>query len=72
MAIFAPAGVPKDAEVKLSNALKTVLADAQVASQMARQGTVPRWLSPDDLKATMEKDEVRWAAVIRDAGIKVD
>jgi tripartite-type tricarboxylate transporter receptor subunit TctC len=39
---------------------------------MERGGTVPRWLSPDDLAATIVRDEERWAAVIRDAGIRTD
>ncbi len=72
MAMFAPAGIPKAAESRLSEALKTVLNDPEVAAQMARIGTMPRWLSPDELKETMEKDEARWAAVIKQAGIKVD
>jgi tripartite-type tricarboxylate transporter receptor subunit TctC len=72
MGIFAPAGIPKAVEERLSGALKTVLSDPEVATQMERGGTIPRWLSPDDLKATMEADEARWAAVIQAAGIKVD
>jgi hypothetical protein len=59
-------------EEKLVSALRTVLHDPEVAGQMERGGTIPRWLSPDDLKATMEQDEARWAAVIRAAGIKVE
>ena len=72
MGMFAPAGIPKTIEEKLANTLKTVLADPEVAAQMERGGTLPRWLSPDDLAATMVRDQERWAGVIRDAGIKVD
>ena len=72
MGMFAPAGLPKPVEDKLASALKTVLADPEVMAQLERGGTIPRWLPPDDLAATMEKDEVRWAGVIRDAGIKAD
>jgi len=70
--MFAPAGIPKPVEEKLSNVLKTVLADPEVVTQMERGGTIPRWLSPDDLAATMVRDQERWAGVIRDAGIKAD
>ena len=62
----------KPVEEKLSNALKTVLSDPEVVAQMERGGTIPRWLSPDDLAATIVRDEERWAAVIRDAGIRTD
>jgi tripartite-type tricarboxylate transporter receptor subunit TctC len=72
MGMFAPAGIPKPVEDKLASALKTVLADPEVAAQMERGGTVPRWLPPDDLAATIVRDEERWATVIRDAGIKTD
>ncbi|HWM47842.1 MAG TPA: tripartite tricarboxylate transporter substrate binding protein [Xanthobacteraceae bacterium] len=72
MAMFAPAATPDAAANKLSDALKTVLNDPEVAAQMQRLGTIPRWLSPAELKETMAKDEARWAAVIKEAGIKVD
>jgi tripartite-type tricarboxylate transporter receptor subunit TctC len=72
MGMFAPAGIPKAVETKLSNALKTVLEDREVAVQMERMGTVARFLPPDALKATMEKDEARWAAIIKEAGIKIE
>ena len=72
MAMFAPAGIPKAVEAKLSGALKTVLEDKEVAAQMERGGTVARWLAPDDLAAQMVKDEARWADVIKQAGIKAE
>jgi len=72
MGMFAPAGIPKPVEEKLANALKTVLNDPDVAALMERGGTIPRWLSPDELAATMIRDEERWAGVIRDAGIKAE
>jgi tripartite-type tricarboxylate transporter receptor subunit TctC len=72
MGMFTPAGIPKPVEEKLSNALKTVLSDPEVVAQMERGGTIPRWLSPDDLAATIVRDEERWAAVIRDTGIRAD
>ena len=70
MAIFAPAGISKPIEATLSHALKIVLNDPEVIGQMTRLGTMPRWLSPDDLAATIEKDTARWAEVIKQAGIK--
>jgi tripartite-type tricarboxylate transporter receptor subunit TctC len=72
MGMFAPAGIPKPAEEKLANALKTVLADPEVIALMTRGGTIPRWLSPDDLAATINQDIERWAGVIRDANIKAE
>jgi tripartite-type tricarboxylate transporter receptor subunit TctC len=72
MGMFAPAGIPKPVEEKLANALKTVLGDPEVAALMERGGTIPRWLPPDDLAATIVRDEERWAGVIRDAGIKAE
>jgi tripartite-type tricarboxylate transporter receptor subunit TctC len=72
MAMFAPAGIPKAVEAKLSGALKAVLEDKEVAMLMERGGTIPRWLAPDDLAAQMDKDTVRWADVIKQAGIKAE
>ena len=70
MAIFAPAGIPQAVEDKLSNALKTVLHDPEIVAQLQRMWVVPRWLPPAELKDTMEKEEMRWAAVVKEAGIK--
>ena len=71
-AMFAPAGIPKAVEAKLSGALKATLEDKEVAMLMERGGTIPRWLAPDDLVAQMDKDTARWADVIKQAGIKAE
>ena len=70
--MFAPAGIPKAVEEKLSSALKTVLADNEVATQMERGGTIAALAGARRSRGEMDKDEVRWADVIKQAGIKAE
>jgi len=70
MGMFTPAGVPDAAAAKLTDALRSTLQDAEVVTQLDRLGFVVAWSPPTELQTTMARDEVRWAAAIRDAGIK--
>ena len=70
--MFAPAGIPKPVEEKLANALKTVLADPEVAAQMDARRHNPALALAGRSCGDDEADEERWAGVIRDAGIKAE
>ncbi|MER6826233.1 tripartite tricarboxylate transporter substrate-binding protein [Streptosporangium sp. NPDC000563] len=71
--LYVPAGTPQDAVRKLSEALKTALADQGVVEQMAKLGTVPvpaEDATPQALRAKLEEQLGTWAKVIADAGVK--
>lgn len=70
MGMFTPVGVPQSAQTKLADALKNALLDTDTVIQLDRLGFVVSWSSPDELKDTIVRDEVRWAAAIKAAGIK--
>ena len=69
MAIFAPAETPEAIRAKLEEALKTALSDQEVITQLSRMGMIASWLSSSDMAAEMAREEVHWAAAIKEAGI---
>ncbi|MEU4695083.1 tripartite tricarboxylate transporter substrate-binding protein [Actinoplanes sp. NPDC023714] len=70
--LYVPAGTAADVVQKLSDALKTALADQAVIDQMAKLGTAPVSSSdatPEAHKAHLEEQINTWAKVIADAGV---
>ncbi|MEU4420232.1 tripartite tricarboxylate transporter substrate-binding protein [Actinoplanes sp. NPDC024001] len=71
--LYAPAGTPPEIVQKLSEALKTALADQAVIDQMAKLGTAPvaaADATPEAHRAHLEEQITTWAKVISDAGVK--
>jgi tripartite-type tricarboxylate transporter receptor subunit TctC len=63
-------GVPKDVVDKLSAAIREVMNDPAVREQLSRDGTLPQIsLPPDELKAFVKSEIVRWGKVVERAGI---
>ena len=70
--LVAPAGTPAAVLDKLSRALRQAVTSKDVADNFAKQGATPTPSSPAELGAQIAEETRRWAAVVRDAGIKVD
>ena len=68
--IAAPAGTPAAAIGRLSSALKTILADAEVREQLLAQGAIATWTTPDDAARAWVAEQAKWAKVIKDGNIK--
>ncbi|WP_211266974.1 tripartite tricarboxylate transporter substrate-binding protein [Nonomuraea candida] len=71
--LYVPAGTPQDVVQKLSEALKTALADQKVVDQMAKLGTAPvpaEDATPQAHRTKLEEQLGTWAKVIADAGVK--
>ena len=69
--LLAPAKTPKAIVDKLNAALIGALKSPEVTSQLTQQGFETRPSTPDELKAHIAKDMVRWQRVITDNRIKV-
>ena len=69
--LLAPAKTPKAIVDMLNAALVGALKSPEVTSQLTQQGFETRSSTPDELKAHIAKDMVRWQRVINDNGIKV-
>jgi tripartite-type tricarboxylate transporter receptor subunit TctC len=70
--LVAPAGTPAPVIRKLSAAVRAAIGAQDVLENFAKQGATATPSSPDELGAKIQEETRRWAAVVRDAGIKVE
>jgi tripartite-type tricarboxylate transporter receptor subunit TctC len=70
--MLAPAATPREVVVKVNADMTKVLAMAEVKTALAAQGMEVTPSSPQEMGALMKKDAARWAAVVRQAGIKAE
>lgn len=70
--LVAPAGTPAAVVQKLSDALRAVVTSKDVVENFARQGATSTPSSPAELGRQVAEETRRWAAVVKDAGIKVE
>ena len=69
---LAPAGTPKEAVAKLSDALKQVLNTPDVRNRMVTQGADPAFLGSDDFAQFLKAETPRWFAAVKASGAKLD
>ena len=66
------AGTPRDMFDRVNADMTRALALAEVKSALVAQGMEVATGTPDDMAALMKKDAARWAAVVKQAGIKAE
>jgi tripartite-type tricarboxylate transporter receptor subunit TctC len=70
--IIAPAGTPKEIVDRIAAEAKKALADPALKDKLVEQGIVAVGSSPDEFRAFVGEEIVRWRKVITDAGIKME
>jgi tripartite-type tricarboxylate transporter receptor subunit TctC len=70
--IIAPAGTPKEIVDRVSAEAKKALADPALKEKLVEQGIVAVGSTPDEFRAFVGEEIVRWRKVITDAGIKME
>jgi tripartite-type tricarboxylate transporter receptor subunit TctC len=70
--LVAPAATPVSVIEKLSRSTRAALASAEVQESFARQGAVPTPGTPTQLAAQIGEETRRWAALVKEAGIRVE
>lgn len=68
--ILVPAGTPKEIVKKINAAMNKVLASNEVIEKFAQFSAVPTPWTPEQFGDYIQKEQVRWGKVARDAGIK--
>ena len=68
--MLAPAGPPAEIVARVNADMRKVLALPEVKSALVAQGMEIAPSSPEEMGALMRRDAARWAAVVRQAGIK--
>jgi tripartite-type tricarboxylate transporter receptor subunit TctC len=69
--VLGPAGIPKPIANKLSSDFQHLVTRADVGEYMAKQGLSPFPGTPEQLMALLQSDLVKWAKLIKVAGIKL-
>lgn len=70
--MFGPAGMPRAITTKLNSTVAAILDMPDVKRRLAEIGAVPSPLTSEQFAAFVKSEVAKWAAVIRDAGIKAD
>jgi tripartite-type tricarboxylate transporter receptor subunit TctC len=70
--IIAPAGTPKEIVDRVAAEAKKALADPALKDKLVEQGIVAVGGTPDEFRAFVSEEIVRWRKVITDAGIKME
>jgi len=68
--LLAPAGTPKPIVDKLNKALRDALAMDEVKKRIVFEGGEPEPMTPEQHAALIDREETKWSAVIKAAGIQ--
>jgi tripartite-type tricarboxylate transporter receptor subunit TctC len=72
LAVVAPAKMPPAIVEKMSQAVKTVLADPAVIKALELQGIVATPTTPDELRDRIAHDIAKWKKLAQETGITMD
>jgi tripartite-type tricarboxylate transporter receptor subunit TctC len=68
--IVAPAGTPRPVIDKLSAALREAVNAPDTKERMAKDGTEPLLSTPEEYATDIDREEIKWSAVVRQSGAK--
>ncbi|CAN5305164.1 tripartite tricarboxylate transporter substrate binding protein [soil metagenome] len=71
-AVFAPAGTPPAIVDTINAAVRRALADPEIKQMLAERGAEPAPSSPDELRAFVKSEIVRWGAAVKASGATTD
>jgi tripartite-type tricarboxylate transporter receptor subunit TctC len=71
-ALLAPTGTPADVVARYNKAVNEILAVPKVREALEKQGLSPRGGAPEQLARLIATDHVRWAKVVKEAGITAE
>jgi tripartite-type tricarboxylate transporter receptor subunit TctC len=70
--LVAPAATPKDLQARLNAAVRDVMRNPEVAASLDKMGLLPLTMTTEEFAAYVRKENERWAAVVKAAGIKAE
>ena len=71
-ALFAPAGLPREAQMKINAETARVLAMPDVKEKLATLGLEAAPGTPDQLASLVQSEMTKWAKVVKESGAKPD
>lgn len=69
---LAPAGTPREAVARLSDAFRQVLTSPDIRNRMVSQGADPAFLGAEDFAKFLAAEMPRWADAVQKSGAKLD
>jgi tripartite-type tricarboxylate transporter receptor subunit TctC len=70
--LVAPAAASKDVQARLNGAVREVMRLPDIAAALDKSGLLPLTMTADEFAAYVRKENERWAAVVKAAGIKAE
>ena len=70
--IVAPAGTPRPIIEKLSAALRAAVMSDDLKERLAKDGAEPLPSTPEEYAADIDREETKWAAIVRKSGAKAE
>jgi tripartite-type tricarboxylate transporter receptor subunit TctC len=68
--LLAPAGTPRPIIERLNKELRAALATEEVRRRLLQEGAEPEPSTPQEHAAVIDREETKWSAVIKAAGIE--
>lgn len=68
--IVAPAGTPEPIVTKINLAMKEILADPKVRTQLEQLGSVPKYMTTDEFGGFIKQEISKWGAVVKKIDFK--
>jgi tripartite-type tricarboxylate transporter receptor subunit TctC len=70
--LLAPAGTPRSIVDRLNKELRAALASDDVRQRIILEGGEPEPTTPEEHAAIIDREETKWSAAIREAGVKLE
>jgi tripartite-type tricarboxylate transporter receptor subunit TctC len=70
--LLAPAGTPRPIVDRLNKELRAALSSEDVRKRIILEGGEPEPTSPEEHAAIIDREETKWSAAIREAGVKLE
>jgi tripartite-type tricarboxylate transporter receptor subunit TctC len=70
--LVAPAGTPQPIIARLNRELRAALATAEVQKRLHQEGAEPLPTTPQEHAAVIDREETKWSALIKSAGLKAE
>jgi tripartite-type tricarboxylate transporter receptor subunit TctC len=71
-ALLAPAGTPRDIINRLNAELGKIVASSDMKAKLLDQGADPVTMTPEQIRAFVKNELVKWTRVVKAVGIKAD
>jgi tripartite-type tricarboxylate transporter receptor subunit TctC len=70
--MFAPAGTPQNIVAEINRVANAAMNDPQVKQKLADQGLTVAGDSPEQFRAFIDSETIKWARVMNEAGVKIE